>query len=200
MEVVPGVKVDRKRPEVFKVNEVRRVLDAALNYEDGKCVPYFVLGLFCGLRPTEAERLSWDAIDLADKLISIESEGTKVRGSERFVHISENAVAWLLPHAVKRTSIPVSREDFEAIKALAKIEWSQDILRHTAISNYQAEHRHEGLTAEWAGNSVEVIKKHYRRAIKPADAKIYWQITPENIRAETIELSKAEPESLAAVA
>jgi integrase len=180
MGAVANVKVDRTKPGIFDVATVRRLLDAAEHYEDGKTLPYFVLGLFCGLRPTEAERLTWDKIDLTDKLITIETDGTKVRGgSERFVAISENAVAWLAPHALKRTAIALTRPDFEAIKTLARLDkWPQDVLRHTAISNYQAEHRHEGLTAEWAGNSVEVVKRHYRRAIKPADARTFWEIMP----------------------
>ena len=180
MLAVANVKVDRTKPGIFDLPTVCRLLDAAAKYEGGKTVPYFALGLFCGLRPTEAERLTWDKIDLTDKLIAIETDGTKVRGgSERFVAISDNAVEWLTPHALKRTPLALERKDFEEIKTLAKLDkWPQDVLRHTAISNYQAEHRHEGLTAEWAGNSVEVVKRHYRRAIKPADAKKFWEIMP----------------------
>jgi hypothetical protein len=47
---------------------------------------------------------------------------------------------------------------------------------------YQAVHNHEGLTAEWAGNSVAVVRKHYRRAIKPADAASFWAIYPNSDR------------------
>lgn len=192
MEAVPTIKVDRKRPEVFDLATVRGLLSAALAYEDGKTVPYFAIGFFGGLRPTEAERLSWDAIDLADKLITVQPDTTKVRGNERFVAISANLMEWLTPHALKRTTISIDRKDFEAVKALAGIKkWPQDVLRHTAISNYQAEHKHEGLTAEWAGNSVEVIKVHYRRAIKPVLAKEYWGITPATVGAEIIDIKQA---------
>jgi integrase len=181
MAAVANVKVDRKRPAIFDLPTVRGLLKAATDYEGGKTLPYFVLGLFCGLRPTEAERLTWDKIDLTDKLIAIETDGTKVRGgSERFVAISDNAVEWLREHSLSKKPIAIDRKDFDAVKALAKLDkWPQDVLRHTAISNYQAEHRHEGLTAEWAGNSVEVVKAHYRRAIKPADAKCFWAIKPD---------------------
>ena len=81
MLAVANVKVDRTKPGIFDVATVCRLLDAAAVYEGGKTLPYFVLGLFCGLRPTEAERLTWDKIDLTDKLITIGTDGTKVRGA-----------------------------------------------------------------------------------------------------------------------
>ena len=67
MEAVAKVRAGSKRPEVFDLPTVRKLLDAALKHENGKCLPYFALGLFCGLRPTETERLTWDKIDLAGK-------------------------------------------------------------------------------------------------------------------------------------
>jgi integrase len=187
MDAVAKVRAGSKRPEVFDLPTVRNLLDAALKHEKGKCVPYFVLGLFCGLRPTETERLSWDKIAVTDKLITIDADTAKVTEAEhcneRYVAISENAAAWLLPHSIERLPLGIDRKDFEAVKALAGITtWPQDVLRHTAISNYQAEHKHEGLTAEWAGNSVKVVRKHYRRPIKPADAAAFWAIFPNTER------------------
>jgi site-specific recombinase XerD len=196
MDAVSKVRVGSKRPEVFNLATVRKLLDAALTHNNGKCLPYFVLGLFCGLRPTETERLTWDKIDLAEKLITIDAETAKVTAeehcNERFVSISVNAVAWLLPNSIERLPLGIDRKDFEAIKTLAAIKvWPQDVLRHTAISNYQAVHNHEGLTAEWAGNSVKVVRKHYRRAIKPVDAASFWAIFPNSERTgNIIELPK----------
>ncbi len=197
MDAVAKVRAGSKRPEVFDLPAVRSLLDAALSHEEGKCVPYFVLGLFCGLRPTETERLTWDKIDLAEKIITIDAETAKVTEAEhcneRYVSISENAAAWLLPHSIERLPLGIDRKDFEAVKTLAGIKtWPQDVLRHTAISNYQAEHKHEGLTAEWAGNSVKVVRKHYRRPIKPADAAAFWAIHPNSERTRNIvDLAKA---------
>ena len=198
MDAVAKNRAGSKRPEVFDLPAVRSLLDAALKHENGKCVPYFVLGLFCGLRPTETERLNWDKIDLAEKLITIDADTAKVTEAEhcneRYVAISDNAVAWLRPHAIARLPLGIDRRDFEAVKTLAGINtWPQDALRHTAISNYQAEHKHEGLTAEWAGNSVKVVRKHYRRPIKPSDAASFWAIFPNTDRTGNIlELGQAE--------
>src|SRR5205823_4433814 len=46
--------------------------------------------------------------------------------------------------------------------------WVPDYMRHTAISNHFAHHKHEGETASWAGNSPNVIHRHYKALVKEA--------------------------------
>jgi hypothetical protein len=58
-------------------------------------------------------------------------------------------------------------------------------MRHTAISNHFPHNKHEGETASWAGNSPNVIHRHYKPLVKEADAKEFWEITPDNV-AQTI--------------
>jgi hypothetical protein len=41
--------------------------------------------------------------------------------------------------------------------------------------------KHEGETASWAGNSPNVIHRHYKALVKEADAKEFWEITPDNV-------------------
>ncbi len=43
-----------------------------------------------------------------------------------------------------------------------------------------AKHQHEGQTASWAGNSPDIIQKHYKGLVKPKDAIEFWQLTPAN--------------------
>ena len=89
--------------------------------------------------------------------------------------LQANLIAWLLPHAPKKTPIrgknwrkelevkwaagfgnknekPKSDETDEQKKKREKlIPWTQDIMRHTAISHHLAYFQHEGKTATWAG-------------------------------------------------
>lgn len=58
-------------------------------------------------------------------------------------------------------------------------------MRHTAISNHFAHNKHEGETASWAGNSPNVIHRHYKALVKEADATEFREITPDNV-AQTI--------------
>ena len=48
--------------------------------------------------------------------------------------------------------------------------WLQDYIRHSAISMYLAKHQHEGEAGTWAGNSPNVIHRHYKGLVKEADA------------------------------
>jgi len=40
---------------------------------------------------------------------------------------------------------------------------------------------HERETANWAGNSPNVIHRHYKALVKEADAKEFWEITSDNV-------------------
>jgi integrase len=56
--------------------------------------------------------------------------------------------------------------------------WTEDIMRHTAISNCQAQLHDENKTAEWAGNSPAMIHRHYRQPVQSKDAEAFWNIRP----------------------
>jgi integrase len=193
--------VDQGEPEILTVPEVRRLLNAAQEHKDGKLVPYVVLSVFCGIRPTELKRIgkSWDNIDLKARTVTLDAKTVKARmRGRRIVEISKNAVEWLRPHSTKHTPIRTInwRKDFDAVKEAAgfgsptkeEIEkkltpklkpWPQDVMRHTAISNHLAEHKHEGKTADWAGNSPDVIHSDYKGLVKPKEAKEFWSIKPD---------------------
>lgn len=172
----------------------------------GKLVPYVVLGMFCAIRPRELSRLTWDDIDLKGRTVTIGAKVSKVRG-RRIVEIPRNAVAWLLRHAPKHTPIKGKnwRKDFDALKekigyaganrqtgkkvsSSEKVveiiprplkPWPQDVLRHTGISHHFAFHKHEGKTAEWAGNSPTMIHKHYKGLVKLKEAEEFFAMRPD---------------------
>jgi len=117
--------------------------------------------------------------------------------------LTANLLAWLKPHAADKTPIRGSnwRKDFDAIKLAAGFgnpdqkpareeseaeshkrkalrPWTPDILRHTAISNHLAYFQHEGKTAAWAGNSPDIIQRHYKGLVKQPDAQEFWRLNP----------------------
>jgi hypothetical protein len=49
---------------------------------------------------------------------------------------------------------------------------------------YLAKHKHEGEAATWAGNSPNIIHRHYKGLVKEADAAEFWSITPATIQAQ----------------
>lgn len=130
------------------------------------------------------------------------------------IKLPANLRAWLLPHATDKTPFHGKnwRKDFDALKkqvgfgnpeleprwkkrketAAEKARreklkpWTPDILRHTAISHHLAYFQHEGKTATWAGNSPDIIQRHYKGLVKAGDARDFWSITPESMENKII--------------
>lgn len=93
---VPVIRTD-PAPVVFwtadQVATLLRTADALYP----KLVPMLAIMAFGGLRPFEAEALSWDSINLTERIIRIEGSVSKTR-SRRIVPIQENLVLWLTRH------------------------------------------------------------------------------------------------------
>jgi integrase len=200
---IEPVKVDRDEPQILPLDGVKRLVQAAQEHKQGVCMPYVVLGLFCAIRPTELARLSWNEIDLQAKTVTIGTKLAKMR-QRRIVEIPKNAVQFLIPHALAKTPLKGknARRDFDAVKAAAGYggraaenaalkHWTADIMRHTGISHHLAQHQHEGKTASWAGNSPDVIQRHYKGLVNKQDAKAFWAIAPNTADAKIISLRAA---------
>ena len=187
--------VEREEPTVLSLDKIKALLRSARDFKVGVLTPYFVLSLFCGLRPKEVNRLNWAAVDLENKLVIVRGAAAKLR-ARRVIELTDNAVQWLKPH-YQKTPIagPNWRRDFDSVrracgfkgsvyrkKCDAQLEsWPVDVLRHTATSFWQARFKDEGACADRHGNSVETIHRYYRGLIRPKDAEIFWTLTPENI-------------------
>lgn len=190
-QILP-VKIERHEPAIMTPEQVAELLQAAQAHKGGILVPYVALGIFAALRPTELARLDWSRIDLKARTVTLGADMAKMRG-RRIVELSKNCVEWLKPFAADKLPIVDKnfRRDIDAVKVAAgwggraedagedKLrEWPQDIMRHTGISMHLAEHEHEGKTATWAGNSPDMIQRHYKGLVKRADAKKFWSIAP----------------------
>jgi integrase len=187
---IAPIKVDREEPQILPLDGVKRLMQAAEAHKQGVCIPYVALGLFCAIRPTELARLSWNEIDIKAGTVTIGAKLAKMR-QRRIVEIPKNALQFLVPHALSKTPIKGKnwRRDFDAVKAAsgyggragqqAELKpWTADVMRHTGISNHLAQHQHEGKTAAWAGNSPDVIQRHYKGLVRRNDSKAFWAIAP----------------------
>jgi site-specific recombinase XerD len=213
MEKVDRPEVDATEPQILALEDCRNLLAAARDYEKGRLLPYVALGLFAGLRPAELSRLTWSKIDLTEGTVTLDGSMAKTR-QRRIVKLSENAVAWLTDYVVAKPAFTFTnfQRDFAKVKNAAGFNgkegvkakdgkpslraWVPDYMRHTAISNHFAHHKHEGETASWAGNSPNVIHRHYKALVKETEAKEFWEITPQNVKSPIANL----PDQAAAAA
>jgi integrase len=84
-------KVSKKLfPKFLTVAQMAGLLNAA----DPQLVPYIAICGFAGLRSAECKSLTWGAVDLDRKVITIPENISKI-GEERRIPISDNLLAWL---------------------------------------------------------------------------------------------------------
>lgn len=187
----PAAKIDRPiledRPVgILKVGEAVALLQAALNQEDGM-VPAVAIGLFAGIRRSELVALDWSEIDLKQGTIEVRGSKAKTR-QRRIVHVCDSLKKWLRPRARKSGDVTVSKRDDvwgehlrDLIEKAGIVDYPHNGLRHSFGSYHYEQHRNEQLTASEMGNSPAMIFRHYRDLVRPADAKLYFSITPRNL-------------------
>jgi len=182
------IKVEREEkgpPAILTLAECTQLLRAA---EPVGLAPYVSLCLYAGLRPFEATRLTWQAVNLEDKEIRLEANQTKT-GRARVVTIGPTLLAWLRTYQDEPFFPPNWRRVFDTVKSAAGFTgrsegedkgkpWPVDVMRHTAISHFFRKTGSYGLTAEQFGNSEAIIKKHYQGRVSSADSKRFYALRP----------------------
>jgi integrase len=167
-------------PQIYSIDQIRRILNVARTANGGRWLRYIVLQLFCGLRPAEAQKIDPSQINLVDAEIRIEAHQSKKK-KPRTVHIDPASIAWLKICNDAPVTNPFScYYQWTALRDAAGIDaWIADGFRHTAISMKFRTNGSYGLTAEWAGNSERIIKAHYQGRVNSTDAASFWAMTPD---------------------
>jgi hypothetical protein len=135
--------------------------------------------------------LEWK--DIHDNEIVVTAGKAKTR-SRRVVDIQPNLKTFLAPYQGKHGSVlPVateqetkgqpSRKRLERLrmkieKEAGLVPWKNNCLRHSFISYLYAKTNDEKFTASQAGNSPEMVHKHYRALVTREEAERFWNIRP----------------------
>jgi integrase len=177
-------------PEILPVQDIARLMAEAERFLGGALVPYLAVCTFGALRPTEAERLTWSAINLQDGELRLEAHLTKTK-QPRTVNLCATAREWLESCKGKPFRILNHRRNLDTLKRRAGFSgrvdpeqdgdlkpWPQDVLRHTGISHFFRSTGSYGLTCEMAGNSEAIVKKFYQGRVSTADTQAFYSIKP----------------------
>ena len=174
-------KVFAKEPGILTPAQFERLLNAA----DERVRPALAIGGFAGLRPAELHRLTWDAVNLEERHVSVSAKTSKT-ASRRLVPICDNLLAWLLT-APKRVGsvLPVSdaigRDLFVAAREAAGIKtWPADALRHSWVTYRFALTGDAARTAAEAGHDQAVLHRHYRALATKTVAERWFAILPDD--------------------
>lgn len=177
---------------------------ALLGAADAEILPVVAIGLFCGLRTAELQRLDWEEVRLDLRHVRVKASKAK-SARNRIVPISDNLRAWITPHI--KASGPVwpanGRKLFEAarlavgfgspkevaksVKANEKnpkkkvlLEWPDNALRHSFATYHLAHHKNAAELALHMGHtSPALIFAHYREVVSDRDGATYWSLRPE---------------------
>ncbi len=191
---VPHHRIRRRSgsASTLTASQARSLMEHFEGFEGGRWVPYFALCLFAGIRPGvpdgEITKLQANAVDLNAGTIFVSSEVSKIREPRR-VAIHPNLAAWLRAYPLEKFPIVVA--DFQNLRAKfsKRFNLTHDVLRHTFISMFVAKYRSMGEAALQAGNSENIIRKHYLDLKSAPEAEEFFNILPK--RAEASEASTA---------
>ena len=171
-------KVEELPPGIISPEQAKAILEASLDFAPD-ALPVIVLQLFGGLRRSEAEELSWDAI--GDEFVEVKAHLAKTR-RRRLNKITPQLRAWLdLAHDIGGKLPAINYADKLKLileKAQLRQEWDQNALRHSFASYHYAKFKNENETAALMGNSPQMVFQHYRELVKPEVAERYFAIMP----------------------
>jgi integrase len=193
INAVESVKVRRGEPEIFSVEEMKRLLSAA----SPEFVPCLAIGAFAGLRSAEILRLDWRDISLSEKHIVLSSAKAKT-ASRRIVPIQDNLVEWLAPYEKQlgpvwpmkssmfcweqtytAAATEIKADPEKGFSAVAPVRWKGNGLRHSYISYRLAQLGGDaGRVAGEAGNSPRMVHEHYNALVKPKAAEQWFSLRP----------------------
>lgn len=175
-EGLTKAKADEADIEIFTPDQ----LSTLLTHADESLVLYIAIGGFAGLRTAEIQRLEWSEVKLDQGVIEVSAKKAKT-GSRRLVPIQENLREWILPYAKREGPVcwlsTINQKAYDFARGL-ELEWAQNGLRHSYASFRLADVQDAAKVALEMGNSPQMLFKHYRELVTPADAKKWWAIKP----------------------
>ena len=176
-------------PEAYTPEDAARLMQAALEHHP-EVVPVLTLGMFAGLRVSEA---------IATDLAKLPREAGEFRATgktgPRLAPYTEACHAWLTAQPRRRGKawMKSPRMLVDAMQSLFKTAGVEPIAngaRHSFISFRTAELRDVARVADECGNSVGTIKSHYRQLVTAEAAARYFEIRPESEAVNVTDIDK----------
>jgi site-specific recombinase XerD len=170
--------VESGEPEAYAPEDAAKIMQTALEHRT-ELVPVLALGMFAGLRVSEATE-----IDLA-KLPKAGGEfRTTGKTGLRLAPFTEAAAAWMAAQPRRKGKAWTKTrqmlvDSMQELLSLAKVKPIHNGARHSFISYRTAELRDVARVSDECGNSAQTIKKHYRKIVTAEAAEAFFAIRPE---------------------
>ena len=189
---IPVWKVKPEQIDIFSPAEMEILLSVA----DARLIPYLAIGAFAGLRSAEICRLDWNRVNLDSGYITVDA-GIAKTNSRHLIPIQSNLRAWLEPyiksqgkvvglanvpnalHRLIEATRPTDPRNPEG-KLKPAVQWRHNALRHSFCSYRLAQIKNTAEVALEAGNSPQMIFKHYRELVTPEHGEKWFSICPKS--------------------
>jgi integrase len=196
-------------PSLLTPKEARRLLEGALRHPKLDLLGTVVLGLLCGIRVGELQRLDWDLVklDTDNPFVTIPATMAKKR-SIRNVEIPQNALRWL-SLVPKRSGLIIKVNNDEAYRLkfnrLLQLsgfgkksssgdwesDWKTNAMRHSFGSYHYALHGNPLETSRQLGHksSDQVLFDHYRALATKEQGEAFFSIVPPKSESKLVEFA-----------
>lgn len=181
-DLLAGVKKRRDRGGAIEILTPRE-MTALLEHATPEILPCLALAGFAGLRSEEILRLEWADLTRRPGFVEIGADKGKT-ATRRLVPIADNLARWLaLSHSdgglVWKNTKPMFFKIRRQLTARAEVKMPQNSLRHSWITYRAAELQNINQVALEAGNSPQMVFRHYRELATPEQARSWFRIMPE---------------------
>ena len=172
-----------KKIQALDIEQVKRLLDTALQMRFRPCAVALGLMLWAGVRPNEVMRLHHRDINFEDRVITVPARHSKTGGS-RQVTMYPALFHWL------RRVMPIYMAEIPVVPAAWNIRWAElrhaagfkewvpDILRHT-FASYHLKHFRDlnALQVEMGHASAHQLRTRYlaMENVSRKAAKFFWE-------------------------
>ena len=178
----------RMRKEILTNAQVAALLKATVE-SDFELLPYHLFCIFAGVRPKEAERLTWSDVNFDEKFIQVPEETSKT-GIRRIVDMEPLLIRWLDYYVragggTNGAVVPLKnlRKRLRAVRVRAGFQgWPQDAPRRTFASCWLAANNDVKRLNNLMGHtSPDMLWRHYHKAVTRKQAKGFWGIEPPKV-------------------
>jgi integrase len=180
-DLLSGVKRRKEKSAPVEILTPQEMV-ALLEHATPEIAPCFALGAFAGLRSEEILRLEWGDVTRRPGFIEVAAHKAKT-ATRRLVPITDNLAHWLGPLRANGLVWQNTKGMFHKtrlrVAAQAGVKWKQNALRHSFISYRLAEIQDVNRVALEAGNSPQMIFRHYRELATPEQARTWFSIAPD---------------------
>ncbi len=173
------------------VRDLRAILRCCEVRPNYRClIPYVAIMAWAGIRPTEAARLTWGDIDMAEGVVEVRACNSKTGGT-RHVEMHPTLRAWLTTWRPEGTTAatpipPIgwlpSRMCKMRRNAGLSSAWQPDCMRHSYATYYLKARLGslEQLQANMGHTTLHLLRTRYlnMRGVTAASAAAWWSLQP----------------------